>query len=188
MLQFKKTLVRKAYEQGKYLDPQDVTDDAVFRLVRDDATIRDLVLSYVEGYFNLRRERSQDIKRLQEIGKNYQPKSPYPNTPLANRLKLAAQLIDADLGARIFYVSIDGFDTHANQLQVHGNLLRQLAEGLVRGAQRVVRREQRGGNARVILCERGIRTFETATRNTLDLSAVPAAQARWSARPSGSLC
>ena len=30
-----------------------------------------------------------------------------------------------------------------------------------------------GGNERVMLCERGIRTFETATRNTLDLSAVP---------------
>ena len=30
-----------------------------------------------------------------------------------------------------------------------------------------------GGNGKIILCERGIRTFETATRNTLDLSAVP---------------
>ena len=30
-----------------------------------------------------------------------------------------------------------------------------------------------GGNENVILCERGIRTFETRTRNTLDLSAVP---------------
>ena len=30
-----------------------------------------------------------------------------------------------------------------------------------------------GGNQRVVLCERGIRTFETATRNTLDVSAVP---------------
>ena len=29
------------------------------------------------------------------------------------------------------------------------------------------------GNQKVILCERGIRTFETATRNTLDLSAIP---------------
>ncbi len=29
------------------------------------------------------------------------------------------------------------------------------------------------GNRRVVLCERGIRTFETATRNTLDISAVP---------------
>jgi len=31
-----------------------------------------------------------------------------------------------------------------------------------------------GGNPDVILCERGIRTFETYTRNTLDISAVPA--------------
>jgi 3-deoxy-7-phosphoheptulonate synthase len=31
-----------------------------------------------------------------------------------------------------------------------------------------------GGNGRVILCERGIRTYERATRNTLDLAAVPA--------------
>jgi len=30
-----------------------------------------------------------------------------------------------------------------------------------------------GGNQRVILCERGIRTFETSTRATLDLGAVP---------------
>ena len=30
-----------------------------------------------------------------------------------------------------------------------------------------------GGNEQVILCERGVRTFETYTRNTLDLSAVP---------------
>ncbi len=31
----------------------------------------------------------------------------------------------------------------------------------------------KGGSNQVILCERGIRTFETATRNTLDLSAIP---------------
>jgi len=30
-----------------------------------------------------------------------------------------------------------------------------------------------GGNHNVILCERGIRTFETATRNTLDIAAIP---------------
>ena len=33
-----------------------------------------------------------------------------------------------------------------------------------------------GGNANVIMCERGIRTFETYTRNTLDLSAIPVIQ------------
>ncbi|MBI5364215.1 MAG: 3-deoxy-7-phosphoheptulonate synthase [Planctomycetes bacterium] len=35
-----------------------------------------------------------------------------------------------------------------------------------------------GGNHRVVLCERGIRTFETATRNTLDISAIPVLRAK----------
>jgi 3-deoxy-7-phosphoheptulonate synthase len=33
-----------------------------------------------------------------------------------------------------------------------------------------------GGNFNVILCERGIRTFEDSTRNTLDISAIPVAK------------
>jgi 3-deoxy-7-phosphoheptulonate synthase len=35
-----------------------------------------------------------------------------------------------------------------------------------------------GGNRKVILCERGIRTFETATRNTMDISAIPVVHKR----------
>jgi len=70
-------------------------------------------------------------QKLQELGKNYQPKATYPQgNALANRLKLCAQLIDAGMGARIFYVAIDGFDTHANQGGVqgtHANLLGQVS-------------------------------------------------------------
>jgi 3-deoxy-7-phosphoheptulonate synthase len=36
----------------------------------------------------------------------------------------------------------------------------------------------KGGNEQVILCERGIRTFEVATRNTLDISAIPVIKQR----------
>lgn len=42
-------------------------------------------------------------------------------------------------------------------------------EELLMAAEYIVR----AGNHKVIVCERGIRTFETATRNTLDISAVP---------------
>jgi uncharacterized protein (DUF1501 family) len=69
-------------------------------------------------------------QKLQEIAKNYEPKVPYPGTGLANRLKLCAQLIDAGMGARVFYVSIDGFDTHANQggpQGAHANLLSEVS-------------------------------------------------------------
>src|SRR5688572_22276633 len=69
-------------------------------------------------------------QKLQEVGKNYQPKVPYPATGLANRLMLCAQLIDAGMGARVFYVSIDRFDTHANQgatVGSHANLLAEVS-------------------------------------------------------------
>ena len=46
-------------------------------------------------------------------------------------------------------------------------------EELLRSAQVIAR----AGNAQIILCERGIRTFETATRNTLDIAAVPVLKA-----------
>ena len=52
--------------------------------------------------------------------------------PWRNQLKLAAQLIDAGLGARIFYVSIDGFDTHAGQARPHANLLREVSDAIDR--------------------------------------------------------
>ena len=58
---------------------------------------------------------------------------PYPATALANRLKLAARLIDGGIGARIFYVALDGFDTHAGQggaTGAHANLLTQVSEGI----------------------------------------------------------
>lgn len=71
--------------------------------------------------------------KLAAIRKNYEPKVPYPASPFANRLKLAAQLIDAGIGARIFYVTHDGFDTHSGQGGVtgsHANLLTTLGDGL----------------------------------------------------------
>jgi protein involved in polysaccharide export with SLBB domain len=40
LLQVKKALVRKAFEQGRILDPNDLTDDALFNLIRQDDNIR----------------------------------------------------------------------------------------------------------------------------------------------------
>src|SRR5580692_4580277 len=40
LLQVKKALVRKAFEQGRILDPNDLTDEALFRLLREDDSIR----------------------------------------------------------------------------------------------------------------------------------------------------
>jgi uncharacterized protein (DUF1501 family) len=112
-------------------------------------------------------------ERLQEIGKSYQPKVPYPNTPFANRLKLAAQLIDADLGARIFYVSIDNFDTHANQAQTHANLLQQLSAGMTAFYKDMAERGHKDRLLMMTFSEFGRRAKENGSKGTDHGSAAP---------------
>jgi uncharacterized protein (DUF1501 family) len=51
----------------------------------------------------------------------------YPATGLAERLKLTARLLKADLGARVFYTTQGGYDTHAGQRFTHAGLLSEFA-------------------------------------------------------------
>jgi len=48
LLQVKKALVRKAYEQGRLLDPQELTDEALFHLIREDVNVRILATREIE--------------------------------------------------------------------------------------------------------------------------------------------
>lgn len=51
----------------------------------------------------------------------------YPQSILADRLKLVARLLKADLGARVFYTQQSGYDTHSQQPFVHASLLGEFA-------------------------------------------------------------
>jgi uncharacterized protein (DUF1501 family) len=54
----------------------------------------------------------------------------YPDTPIARKLRGISQVHLADLGSRIFYCDHGSFDTHASQNPGHGNLWRDVTEGL----------------------------------------------------------
>jgi len=115
-------------------------------------------------------------KRLQEIGANYEPKSPYPPTGLANRLKLCAQLINADLGARVFYVSIDGFDTHAGQggsAGAHANLLREVSGAVAAFYKDLAARGHKDRLCVMTFSEFGRRAKENGSKGTDHGSAAP---------------
>ncbi len=68
--------------------------------------------------------------RLEQLAQKKQNGPKYPNFGLARRLELIAQIIKADFGTRIFYTSLDGFDTHANQLGTHAALLNELSDSV----------------------------------------------------------
>ena len=98
---------------------------------------------------------------------------PYPNTGLANRLKLAAQLISAELGARIFYVSLDGFDTHANQLAAHGNLLKEVSDAMTAFFKDMSARGHKDRVLMMTFSEFGRRPYENGSKGTDHGAAAP---------------
>ena len=70
---------------------------------------------------------SDEILRL---AGNHAPASTYPNTELGQRLQTVAAMVAGRLPTRVYYVSMGGFDTHAQQAQRHDRLMEQLGASL----------------------------------------------------------
>lgn len=111
--------------------------------------------------------------RLRELVRGYEPKVAYPETGLGNRLKLVAQLIEANLGARIFYVSIDGFDTHATQAEAHANLLREVSGAITAFHKDLTARGHGDRLLTMTFSEFGRRAKENGSKGTDHGSAAP---------------
>lgn len=67
---------------------------------------------------------------LLDQSKVYTSSTSYPNTAFGRDLKQMAELITADSDIKVYYVSLGGFDTHANQRGRQDRLLQQYAEGI----------------------------------------------------------
>ncbi len=68
--------------------------------------------------------------RLKKVAGGYQSIGNYPQNGLGQQLKTVAQLIQADLGTRVYFVTLGGFDTHADQLGAHTALVTELSTAL----------------------------------------------------------
>jgi len=54
----------------------------------------------------------------------------FPQGPFGNAVKTAAQVVASPAGVAAVRLTLNGFDTHVNQPNIHANLLKQLGEGL----------------------------------------------------------
>ncbi len=72
------------------------------------------------------------LDKLQEVLQTRNQQGPRfgPNNQLVPKMELVADLIRREFGTRVYYVSLDGFDTHARQAENHGQLLGELANGI----------------------------------------------------------
>jgi uncharacterized protein (DUF1501 family) len=69
-------------------------------------------------------------ERMEQVVAARDPNIPYPDTPLAARLRLVASLLKERVGARVFYTMQSGYDTHYFQLPAHAALLAELSGAL----------------------------------------------------------
>jgi uncharacterized protein (DUF1501 family) len=70
---------------------------------------------------------SDDILRMTS---RHQPAAEYPNGQFGNGLRTIAAMIAGGLPTRVYYVSLGGFDTHANEKGRHDQLMTQFAQGV----------------------------------------------------------
>lgn len=97
----------------------------------------------------------------------------FPDTPLGEKLQMVARLILAGLSTKVYYVTLDGFDTHSQQLLAHASLLRQWSDAV----ESLVSRLEKAGQADRVLVmtfsEFGRRVNENASQGTDHGAAAP---------------
>lgn len=69
-------------------------------------------------------------KYIYETSKTYRSRQEYPQYPFAKQLKTTAEFINSGLDTKVFYTSLGGFDTHANQPNKQKRLLRVYAKSM----------------------------------------------------------
>lgn len=69
-------------------------------------------------------------EKLKQISASYKPATAYPGNPLGQKLRTVAEIISGDMGTRMFFVNLDGFDTHSQQANAHQALLTELSSAI----------------------------------------------------------
>jgi uncharacterized protein (DUF1501 family) len=67
-----------------------------------------------------------DADTMEQVAQGYQTTVAYPQSPLSQGLRTIAQVIAGDVGTRVFFATLGGFDTHANQPFQQQRLLGEL--------------------------------------------------------------
>jgi uncharacterized protein (DUF1501 family) len=75
-------------------------------------------------------EAKSSAKYIYETSKTYKSKQEYPNNPFGKQLKTTAEFINSNIKSKVYYVSMGGFDTHANQVDRQKRLLSTYSESM----------------------------------------------------------
>lgn len=75
-------------------------------------------------------EAKSSAKYIYETSKTYKSSLEYPKNPFGKQLKTTSEFINSNLDSSVYYVSMGGFDTHANQENRQKKLLKTYSESM----------------------------------------------------------
>jgi len=151
--------------------PGSEEEDARKKLLADVSTMAanektDELLSFVQRRHLQTYTSVEKLKVILKDMSRDQARSGFGPGSLYAKMDLVGRLIQQGFGTRVFYLAIDGFDTHGNQAQTHQNLLQQIDQAVGYLFQRL---QQTGDDGRTLLMtfsEFGRRVAENGSKGT----------------------
>jgi len=160
----------KSLDEFKLQSGNDKFRETVSQLAATHRTASSDLLGFVQTSTSAALVASDRVAAAQS---DYKAAVEYPQTDLARKLRIVAQLISAGLDTRIYYVTLDGFDTHSQQADAHAALLRQWGDAVTAFTGDVT---EHGHGSRVLtlsFSEFGRRVEENASKGTDHGAAAP---------------
>jgi uncharacterized protein (DUF1501 family) len=112
-------------------------------------------------------------ERIKMLGGALDTKGDYPDSTLGNQLRLIGQFLRAGFSPSIYYTEIDGFDTHSDQLNSHGNRLQKVGTAVRAFIDDVSRTVSNRKVLLLVFSEFGRRLAENGSRGTDHGTAAP---------------
>ena len=132
--------------------------------VKKDSQLDFLVRTSLDAQVSSDRIRAAVAKR---------PLVQYPNGSLSRQLQLIASMVRADLPTRVYYASLGGFDTHANQLNSHANKMQELGDALLAFQKDLGKQGNTGKVMTMVFSEFGRRVAQNGSAGTDHGTAAP---------------
>ena len=132
--------------------------------VADDTQLAYLMRTSLDAQLASDRIRTAVAKR---------PLATWPASNLARQMQMVSAMIRAELSTRVYYVTLGGFDTHANQAGTQANLLRQLGDSLNAFHREMTAQGNNGRVLTMVFSEFGRRVAQNASNGTDHGTAAP---------------
>ncbi len=143
-----------------------LTQNRLLSRVSQEKTLADHHHDQVDYLYQTLAETASSAEYLYDKSKIYKSAVTYPNSDFGHNLKTTAELINSGVESRVYYVALNGFDTHVRQHETQAKLFGDLGDGLAALADDLRQHNQWANTRVLVFSEFGRRVGQNASGGT----------------------